>query len=288
MWKDLTILHASFRDFLVDEARAGLHHIDSDEWHHTQFCVCLSLGINSPRLLSGLAFPISSPRLPLKEIGTWMCAELQDCFSYSSRQDQLAAFAQESLEESAWYSHFEDPDWSPDEDMLGLVDLFIGITKILSPEDKVCLPFIFSCHNSAQLLLTQRDAVFTPATQLRVEDFVIRLRKLCDSALLNYISKLADTPVKRNHLHIVYTAVDETKFRGYGFDNNAVKDVASFLDLDAMGGPPQIRHYQTRMVSAGIPRDVAFGSRTERHVSLSSKSVVAFVSARYLRYLKTR
>jgi len=138
-------MHASFKDFLVDETCAGIYLINSDEWHHTHFCDSLSLGINSPDLLSDLAFPVSS-RLELKEIGTWMGYALQGCFRHSSTKDQLAAFIQESLEKSPWYSRFEDPDWSPDEGMLGLADLFIGVTEILSPEDdlKVCLPFSFS------------------------------------------------------------------------------------------------------------------------------------------------
>ena len=148
MWESLKIMHASFRDFLEDEARAGIYHIDAEGWWHAQFCDALSLGINSPHLLSGLAFPISSnsPQQPLMETGTWMCNELQRGFSRSSRKDQLATFIQESLEESVWYSrYFEDPGWSPDEDMLGLVDLFIGMTEILSPEleEKVCLPIPF-------------------------------------------------------------------------------------------------------------------------------------------------
>ena len=120
MWEPLQLMHASFRDFLVDEARAGMYHIDSDAWHHTQFRDGLSLGLNSPHLLSGLAFPVSSSRLSLEEIGIWIGNELQHCFRYSSRKDQLAAFVRETLEKSVWYTRFEDPDWSPDEDTLGL------------------------------------------------------------------------------------------------------------------------------------------------------------------------
>ena len=141
MWEPLELMHASFRDFLVDEARAGTYFIDSDKWHHTQFCDSLSLGINSPHLLSYLTFRVSSPQLSLKGIGAWMCLGLQECFTYSSRKDELASFVQESLEESLWCSRFQDPDWSPDEDTLGLVNLFIGMIEILSPEDKVCLHF---------------------------------------------------------------------------------------------------------------------------------------------------
>ena len=143
MWEHLNLMHASFRDFLVDDARAGMYHVDSGEWHHIQFCDGLSLGINSPHLLSELAFLSSSSQPSLMEIGIWMCEHLPDCFNYSSRKDQLATFVLESLEKSTWYSHFEDPNWSPDEDTLGLIDLFIGMTEILRPEYKVCLPFTF-------------------------------------------------------------------------------------------------------------------------------------------------
>ena len=144
MCEPLKLMHASFRDFLVDEARAGMYHIAPDEWHHEQFRDNLSLGLNSPHLLSDLALPVSSSRPLLKEIWTWMGCRLLDCFRYSSRKDQLALFVQESLEKSLWYSYFEGPDWSPDEDMLGLVDLFTLMTDVLSLADKVRLPFTFS------------------------------------------------------------------------------------------------------------------------------------------------
>jgi len=76
-------------------------------------CDSLSLGINSPDLLSDLSptlFPVFS-HLQLKKIGNYMGREISECFRYSSRKDQLAAFVQETLEKGVWYSRFEDPDW---------------------------------------------------------------------------------------------------------------------------------------------------------------------------------
>jgi len=37
MWEPLKLVHASFGDFLMDEARAGMYHIDGHEWYHRQF-----------------------------------------------------------------------------------------------------------------------------------------------------------------------------------------------------------------------------------------------------------
>jgi len=45
---------------------------------------------------------------------------------------------------------------------------------------------------------------FSPVTQ----DFLMQLRTLCDSVLHTYLSKIADTPEKRNYLHVLYTALD--------------------------------------------------------------------------------
>ena len=39
------------------------------------------------------------------------------------------------------------------------------------------------------------------------QEYVIRLGTLCDSVLFNYISEIADSPAKRDHLWVVHTIV---------------------------------------------------------------------------------
>ena len=289
----LKLMHASFGDFLADGARAGTYHIDSGEWHHAQFCNSLSLGIKSTHLLSDLAFPISSSQPLLKEIWTSMGSGLRDFFRYSSGKDRLAAFIQESVEKSLWYSRLEDPDWSPGEDMLVLVDLFTLMAEILSPKDKVCLPFTVSSLNSSESIVAQHDSVFTPATQLRVEDFVRRLSNLCDSALLKYISKLADTPAKRDHLYIIYAAVDEDDVRHFGFNHEAVKDVPTYLDLHAPDFPlawEDLRKFLVIKLGLFLPRyleNLLSDPGRSDAFHCDRNRWAAFVAARSLRYLRT-
>jgi len=43
----LEMMHASFTDFLLDEARSGVYYINPDEWYSRAFCDGFSLGVDS-------------------------------------------------------------------------------------------------------------------------------------------------------------------------------------------------------------------------------------------------
>ena len=73
----------------------------------------------------------------------------------------------------------------------------------------------------------------TPATR----KLLIRLKTFCDSVLLNYLSKLADSPAKRDHLWVAYTIEREY---GPGFSLNCSSNFArlsGFLDFHAPDFP---------------------------------------------------
>lgn len=148
----------------------------------------------------------------------------------------------------------------------------------------------------------QHGVIFTPATRLQLEGFVIRLRKLCDSTLLRYILKLADTPAKRNHLYIAYIALGDSD-HAYELDNNdygldygfhdAVKDLPHFLDLHSPDFPLAWEDLRKFLV---IKQGWFLPSYLENLLSDSGRSGIfhcnpnrwaAFVAARYLRYLRT-
>jgi len=119
----LELIHASFRDFLLDEARAGVYYIDSAEWYSTAFCDGFSLGVNL------LADQRSHP-LHLIHIDEKLSMLLNVWFCCTPRIDRLVAFVHERLEDGLWYSHLEDPGLS-DEATLKIFDL---LTAMLSPD----------------------------------------------------------------------------------------------------------------------------------------------------------
>ena len=112
--------------------------------------------------------------------------------------------------------------------------------------------------------------------------------------MLKYISKLADTPAKRDHLYILYTAIDETKVRIYGFEHNVVKDVPSFLNLHASDFPLEseaLRKFLAVKMGWFLPpyfKELLSDPGRSGVFHYDPKRWAAFVAARYLRYLRTR
>ena len=151
-------------------------------------------------------------------------------FHYSSRKDQLAAFVHARLEEDHWYSRLEQGDISPDEEILGLLDLLMAM---ISPEEKVqyCLPFVFLNFTDLRPFIIQREKLNSAS-----QEVITRLITLCDSILLKYLSKLADTPAKRNHLCAAYTAVGQYELTNHDLDT-IIKELPSILDLRATDFP---------------------------------------------------
>jgi len=128
-WDPLELVHASFSDFLLDEARAGVHYIDSAEWNSAAFCDGFSLGVN-------LAEHGSQPSQYPIDISENLPMLLNFWFFSSPKIDRLVAFAHERLEEGLWYSRFEDTGLS-DEATLQVFGLVIAI--IISPESDYLL-----------------------------------------------------------------------------------------------------------------------------------------------------
>jgi len=226
----LELVHASFSDFLLDEARAGVYHIDSAEWYSAAFCDGFSLGVNL------LAEHGSQPPQYLIDIGENLSVLLHIWFSCSTRIDRLVASVHQRLEEGLWYSRFEDPGLSDE----ATLKVFALLLVILRPDSdyvfgqrfidsaKVLLPHTpFSFLYSVQLLVTQREEC-TPATQ----ELLMRLGTHCDSVLFNYLSKLADSPAKRNHLWVAHTIERLYKFSRWSFAR-----LSRFLDFHASDFP---------------------------------------------------
>jgi len=127
----LELVHASFSDFLLDEARAGVYYIDSAGWYSGAFCDGFSLGVNISHLSTDRE---SQPPQYLIDIGERLSVDLNIWFCGSPTIDQLVGFVHERLEEGHWYSRFEDPGLS-DEPTL---KVFALVTAIISPE-KYCV-----------------------------------------------------------------------------------------------------------------------------------------------------
>jgi len=123
----LELVHGSFGDFLLDEARGGVYYMDSAEWYRGAFCDAFSLGVTSLHLLAERS---SQPPQYLIDIARDLPMMLHNWLCSSPRIDQLVAFVHERLEEGHWYSRFEDPGLS-DEATLKVFDLS---TAIMGPQ----------------------------------------------------------------------------------------------------------------------------------------------------------
>ena len=123
---------------------------------------------------------------------------LQSSFELSSRKDQLVGIVRESLEGRLWSSCVSElGSWS-DETKFQALDVLI---KIIHPGNQVSVTFFQL--NPAEALVPQYET-FSSANQ----DFLMRLKTLCDSVIHTYLAKIADTAEKRSYLHVLYTAVD--------------------------------------------------------------------------------
>ena len=232
----LQLVHASFGDFLLDEVCAGVHYIDSAEWYSGAFCDGFSLGVHLSHLSTERGS--QSPQY-LIDMGENLSVRLKIWFGCSPRIDPLVAFVHEKLEEGLWYSRFEDLGLS-DEATLKVFDL---LKEIICPESdsvvgrrlnsfasaEVLLPHIlFSLALLNAALVMQHDEC-TPATQ----ELLIRLRTLFDLALVNHLSKVADSPAKRDHLFVAHTIVLE-----YGLNSEiSFENLSRCLDHHASNFP---------------------------------------------------
>ena len=75
------------------------------------------------------------------------------------------------------------------------------LAAIIHPENQVMTAFFEL--GLAEAVVPQYKT-FSSANQ----DFLMQLMMFCDLVLHNYLSKIADTPEKRNHLHALYTTAD--------------------------------------------------------------------------------
>lgn len=136
------------------------------------------------------------------------------------------------------------------------------------------------------MLFIQREE-FTPGTQ----EFLARLSTLCDSVLLNYLSKLADSLEKREHLCIAHTAVSQYQLMYAGM---ILRGLPRVLDLQYMSHSGVGREDLSKFV--WLRKEPLFSDYLEHFLSNPGRSKVfhcdpawwnTFVATRYLRYFRT-